>query len=656
VTEQGGNAPEMTAAQPQPAQASGLRPLVRRLRTLRGQLIIPYVLLTLVTAMVGTFVVTRLVTSSARERFVNQMYEASRVAADGIVRRERSQLQVVRLLTFTSGMPEALLEGEVNPLLGLMRPVAVNEGAELVIALNRQGREIAGLVLPPGEELYRQTAASDFSGVSEVMQVLTGTADARGDKYVGVIETAFGDYFFTTAPVYNGEGMLTGAILVGSRIDQLARDLKTESLADIILQARDGRLLATTFAEPDEGYDAIVFDPGRASTLTVTELGKFELSGREYQAAYGPWYLREQPMGVMGAVLPSNFLVAQESTWRWVFSGIFAFGTAAIMLLGFWLAQNIAYPILRLRSMAQAVASGDLRQESGLQRPDEIGDLAKAFDTMTERLQMRTAEAERLYAEAIERNRQLAEMYERLQAAQRQLVQSEKLAAVGQLAAGIVHDVKNPLGVIKGLAEELLEDPLEGAGAIEAYRQIRDNATRANSIVTDLLVFARQSTTAMSRRDLRETIEGSLRLTDYLLRKGKVQVEKRLPAGSVLATYDPQQIQQVLINLFQNAVQAMPDGGTLRVSMTVEDSSAVVAVQDTGCGIDPQVMPRIFEPFFTTKPEGQGTGMGLAVSYGILTRHGGSIEVASEVGRGSTFTLRLPTDSADAGSAKESAA
>jgi two-component system, NtrC family, sensor kinase len=309
-----------------------------------------------------------------------------------------------------------------------------------------------------------------------------------------------------------------------------------------------------------------------------------------------------------------------------------------------------------LRTMAQAVASGDLKQESGLERPDEIGDLAKAFDTMTERLQMRTAEAERLYAEAIERNRQLAEMYERLQAAQRQLVQSEKLAAVGQLAAGIVHDVKNPLGVIKGLSEELLEDPLEGAGAIEAYRQIRDNAARANSIVTDLLVFARQSTTAMSRRDLRETIEGSLRLTDYLLRKGKVAVEKKLPTSSVYATYDPQQIQQVLINLIQNAVQAMPDGGTLRVAMTVEDSKAVISVQDTGTGIDPGVMPRIFEPFFTTKPEGQGTGMGLAVSYGILTRHGGSIEVASQVGQGSTFTLRIPTDSLDVTSVKESAA
>jgi two-component system NtrC family sensor kinase len=656
VTEPGDEAPAKTTEAPRAGLSGGLGRLVQRLRTLRGQLIIPYVLLTLVTAMLGTYVVTRLVTSSVRERFVNQMYEASRVAADGVVRRERAQLRILRLVTFTSGMPEALLRGEVNPLLALMQPVAINEGAELVIAVDRRGREIAGLTLPPDETTYRLSTGSDFSGVPSVMQVLTGKADARGDKYVGLIQTSFGHYFFTAAPVYSTDGALTGAILVGTRLEQLAKDLKSESLADIILQDQNGDLLATTIAEPDEGFSVILLDAARAASLTATVLEPLELSGREYQAAYGPWYVREQPMGTMGVVLPSNFLVTQESTWRTVFSGVFALGTAAIMLLGFWLAQNIARPILRLRTMAQAVASGDLKQESGLERPDEIGDLAKAFDTMTERLQMRTAEAERLYAEAIERNRQLAEMYERLQAAQRQLVQSEKLAAVGQLAAGIVHDVKNPLGVIKGLSEELLEDPLEGAGAIEAYRQIRDNAARANSIVTDLLVFARQSTTAMSRRDLRETIEGSLRLTDYLLRKGKVAVEKKLPTSSVYATYDPQQIQQVLINLIQNAVQAMPDGGTLRVAMTVEDSKAVVSVQDTGTGIDPEVMPRIFEPFFTTKPEGQGTGMGLAVSYGILTRHGGSIEVASQVGQGSTFTLRIPTDSLDVTSLKESAA
>ena len=656
MAEQSDRVHESPEAPPRGNLLEGLQRARSRLGTLRGQLIIPYVLLTLVTAMVGTYVVTRLVTSSVRERFVNQMYEAGRVAADGVVRRERSQLRVLRLVTFTAGMPEALQRRGVNPLVALVQPVVVNESAEAVIAVSTDGREIIGLIQPAGGSGYTLTTGSDFSGEAVVQQVLSGTADARGDKYVDIIETAYGPYLFTSAPVYTEDGTLAGAVLVGSHLDRMVADLKAESLADIVLQAADGSLLATTVAEPDEGYAALLLPAATTSDLTGTLLRQFGLSGREYQAAYSPWFVRDQVLGTLGAVLPSNFLVTTESTSRTVFSGVFALGTAAIMLLGFWLAQSIARPILRLRTMAQSVAAGDLEQESGLERTDEIGDLARAFDTMTQRLQARTAEAERLYGEAIERNRQLAEMYERLQAAQRQLVQSEKLAAVGQLAAGIVHDVKNPLGVIKGLAEELLEDPLEGAGAIEAYRQIRDNATRANSIVTDLLVFARESATAMTRRDLRETIEGSLRLTDYLLRKGKVRVEKAMPSAPLYVTYDPQQIQQVLINLIQNAVQAMPDGGDLKVALSVVDSKAVITMRDSGVGIPPDVMPRIFDPFFTTKPEGQGTGMGLAVSYGILTRHGGQIEADSQPGQGATFTLALPLEPKPEASAKESAA
>lgn len=242
----------------------------------------------------------------------------------------------------------------------------------------------------------------------------------------------------------------------------------------------------------------------------------------------------------------------------------------------------------------------------------------------------------------MERNRQLAEMYQRLQQAQMQLVQSEKLAAVGQLTAGIVHDVKNPLAVIKGMAEELLEDSNGRPEVEEAVQVIRDNAARANAIVTDLLKFARQSTPQLTQRDLRETVEGSLRLTGYLLRKGGVRVEQKIPDREVPIVYDAQQVEQVLINLIQNAVQAMPKGGKLEVELRHRDGGAEIRVRDTGTGIPADVLPKIFDPFFTTKPEGQGTGMGLSVSYGIIARHGGQIEVESQVDEGTTFVIRLP--------------
>ena len=624
------------------ARLSAALSLPRPLASLRGQLIVPYVVLTLLTAMVGTFIVTRLVTSSYRERFVNQLHQASGVAADGSVRREQWHLSTLRLMAFTEGVPEAFARMDSETLVEVLWPLALNEGVEAVLALDEHGREIVGLLQQPGTADYQRTQGSSLAGQPAVDRVLAGESDPRGDKFVGFLETSFGSYLVTSAPVRLGEE-LVGVVLVGTRLDTLSAEFKSLSLADVILLSPEGALLATTMPQMGEGIEVLELTPGQVDSLGQQPLTRsFELYGREYEGEYAPWQVRGERQAILAVVLPRSFLVAAESTSRIGFSALFGVGTVAIIVLGYLLAQSIARPILKLRTMAQAVASGDLDQQSGLRRPDEIGELAQAFDVMTGRLQSRTAEAERLYGEAVERNRQLAEMYQRLREAQTQLVQSEKLASVGQLTAGIVHDVKNPLAVIKGMAEELLEDTNGRPEVAEAVQVIRDNATRANTIVTDLLKFARQSTPQLTQRDLRETVEGSLRLTGYLLRKGGVRVEQKLPDHEVPIVYDAQQIEQVLINLIQNAVHAMPKGGKLEVELSHKDGGAELRVRDTGMGIPPEVLPKIFDPFFTTKPEGQGTGMGLSVSYGIIARHGGQIEVESQVDEGTTFIIRLP--------------
>jgi signal transduction histidine kinase len=198
--------------------------------------------------------------------------------------------------------------------------------------------------------------------------------------------------------------------------------------------------------------------------------------------------------------------------------------------------------------------------------------------------------------------------------------------------------------VIKGLAEELHEEMGTHPSISGQLQTIRDSANRASTIVVDLLKFARQSTPEMQVRDVRETIRSSLRLTEYLTRKGKVEVTVDMPDETVMVTYDAQQIEQVLINLITNGVQAMPNGGTLRVSLGKAEGAVAIAMQDTGTGIPKQIQGRIFDPFFTTKPEGEGTGLGLSVSFGIISSHGGKIEVESEFGWGSTFTVLLPID------------
>ena len=624
------------------AMAESLITRFPHLARLQARLIVPYVLLTLLTALAGTYIVTRLVTSSVRERFVNQLLEAGRVSADAVVRRERTHLTDLRLLVFTEGVPAAVVTGDGEALRALLLPLMLNNAMEVVAAVDEEGRELLTLARDPLTGEVLTTAGADFGGWDLVARALLGEVDARGDKHVGLVNTARGVYLFTSAPVRNAGGRQVGVMLRGSNLEALLAEIRSQALADLAVFDLNGGLLAATLPTPVEGFEALRPEAADRYGSAPMRTRDLTINRRSYQAIYAPLVVRQQQVGLLAVVLPSHYLVSTEATSRNTFSLMFTLATVAVIVLGYRLSQSIARPILRLREMSQAVAAGDLDQRSGLAGADEIAELANAFDGMTLRLRERTAEAARLYAETLRRNQELAEINSRLQTAQQQLVQSEKLAAVGQLTAGIVHDVKNPLAVIKGLAEELREEP----GLPEPLRAqlgvIRENAARANTIVSELLTFARQSAPEMKRADLRASVEAALRLTEYLARKGGVRVIPDLPGRAVLATYDPQQIEQVLINLIQNAVQAMPAGGTLRAALGQAGRAVAVAISDTGVGIPTEHLGRVFDPFFTTKPAGEGTGLGLSVSYGIVSRHGGRITVESAVGRGTTFTVLLP--------------
>jgi signal transduction histidine kinase len=614
----------------------------RRLANLRTELIVPYIILTLLIAMVGTFVITRLVTSSIRERFVNQMIEASRVAADGVVRQEQRNLSLLRLLVFTQGVAPALAQRDTAALQQLLLPLALNHHGELITTIDRDGREVLTLAYDPQTKQYQSSSGADFSQLDLVTRALQGQADATGDKFASLLSTPQGPYLLTSAPVRDETNTIVGALLIGTRLSTLVSDLKTQTYADIIALDRQGQLLATTLPEPEGGYAELERAAVSAGSIGSAATHDLQLYGRAYQIAFTPLLIRQQAAGNIGVVLSSNYLVDTASTSRDTFSLFFAFITVAVIVLGYVLSTSIARPILRLRALSQAVAAGDFDQKTELNRPDEIGELAEAFDTMTLQLRERTDEAARLYAETVQRNTELAEINARLQSTQQQLVQSEKLAAVGQLTAGIVHDVKNPLTVIKGLAEALQDDPELKPYANTELALIRESAAKANQIVSDLLTFSRQSTPEMHQQDLKATVEAALRITAYLTRQASVQVMTALPEQSVYMTYDAQQIEQVLVNLIQNAIHAMPQGGTLRVSLSQAGEAVALAVQDTGVGIPPENLRRIFDPFFTTKPAGEGTGLGLSVSYGIITRHHGRIDVESTVGHGTTFTILLP--------------
>ncbi len=635
----GGNGPP-----PETVEQSTLAKLLALFASLRAKLIIPYVILTVLIAMVGVFVITNLVTSSVRERFINQLLEASRVAGDGIVRQERVHLEDLRLMAFTDGVGAAINSHDPDALQELLFPIALNNDIQAITVVDLDGAELITLAKHPVSGSYITTEGGDFSQFAIVREILTSSQDQLGDKFAGLMDTSFGPYLFTSAPVRDADGNLLGVMLAGTRMESLLAEMKAQSLADVVMLDNDGSLFSTTFAKPDEGFGAVEINPSLINEADPSITLDFELYGRDYKATYAPLIIRQSKTGILGVALPSNFIITTMVTSRNTFTLIFTLATVATIVVGYLLAQSIARPILRLRKVSQAVAAGDLNQDTGLRGVDEIGELASAFDIMTLRLRERTAEAARLYDESVSRNDELKEINARLQTAQAQLIQSEKLASVGQLTAGIVHDVKNPLAVIKGLAEELGEEFGLDPTTKEQLGTIRESAGRASTIVTDLLKFARQSTPELERRDLRETIQASVRLTEYLARKSNVVVKMDMPSSAVMVSYDAQQIEQVLINLIGNAIQAMKNGGTVRINLSEVGGTVAIAVQDNGIGIPEKNLQRIFDPFFTTKPEGEGTGLGLSVSFGIVTRHGGKIDVESKPGLGTTFTVLLPIE------------
>ncbi|MGH7720982.1 MAG: ATP-binding protein, partial [Gemmatimonadaceae bacterium] len=226
-----------------------------------------------------------------------------------------------------------------------------------------------------------------------------------------------------------------------------------------------------------------------------------------------------------------------------------------------------------------------------------------------------------------------------------QLRQSEKLAALGELVAGVAHEVNNPLTGISAFAQLLQEDPLS-SDQMESVQLIKREADRAVAVIRDLLTFARKTGPRNVPVDLNDLIEQTLRLRAYGIRTAGITVSMSLDPALRAVQGDDRQLQQVLLNLVVNAEHAMAVVKPRALSIrTANDADRVVVeVSDSGAGMSPEVQKRIFEPFFTTKPEGKGTGLGLSVSYGIVQTHHGTLTVQSAPGSGTTFRVSLPAE------------
>jgi len=311
-------------------------------------------------------------------------------------------------------------------------------------------------------------------------------------------------------------------------------------------------------------------------------------------------------------------------------------------------ARNIFEPLERMNSAIGAIERGDTGARVGeVSSSDEIGRLARQFDRLLDTLHARNLELRRWGDEldrmVAQRTQALAQANAELIDTQRQLVMSEKLAAIGQLTAGVAHEINNPVAVMQGnldLARELLGDAVEPVR--NEIKLIDQQIDRIRLIVAKLLQFARPSEFAgyVEAVDVNALIGDCLLLVRHLLQKGNIAIVQQRTATRTIAI-NRNELQQVLINLLVNAIHAMADGGTLSLATRDwDDRGVTVSVKDTGQGIRAEDLSRIFDPFFTTKKT-QGTGLGLSISYALVERYGGRIGVDSTYGAGAEFTVWL---------------
>lgn len=322
-----------------------------------------------------------------------------------------------------------------------------------------------------------------------------------------------------------------------------------------------------------------------------------------------------------------------QSTQRtlWILSLL---GIAVSAGVVWFCVKRATEPLRKLRDAAEAVGRGDFSQRLKVKTDDELGQLGQTFNKMSVNLQVSRAELEKAL--------------ETLKSTQAQLIQREKLSAVGEFVAGVAHELNNPLTSLIGFAELLQMSGIDEKQAAHVNFIVK-SSQRCHKIVQNLLGFARQHAPERKVVKVSDAIDAVIELLAYEVRTSNIELATDYDPTLPLIIGDTHQLQQVILNILNNARQAIMDTqkpGRIRVTTERAGHLVKVIVTDNGPGITAENLRKVFDPFFTTKPVGQGTGLGLSLCYGIIKEHGGTIHVASEFGAGATFTIELPSASA----------
>lgn len=618
--------------------------------SIRFKVTLPYLLLTLIVAATGAYVVTRLVSNSLNERLHNQLIQAGRVVSDSLVTQERKQVSDLRFMAYTRGLGEALEAGNNDQVAGLVRPIAIVRNLESVFIFNSQGQEINHLIRQPNGEWGDVTQPGQPATLSIVDQLLKeNSADSPPKRQIAIDSIDKRYYYFTTLPVIS-DGRVVGAVVVGTSLNTLLPMLKNMAVADVILYNASGQSIASTFEAQDDLYQLTISIPADdyqsiVKNDNVVQGRDLEVGARAYSLAYGPLKIADDRLAVFAVALSKEFVATAESTNRWLYVFLYGGAMLLVIVIGFYVSRLIIVPLFKLMRTSRAIAGGDLTKRTEIKSSDEIGVLANTFDEMTDHLQQRTLELEKT-------NRIL----EQMDAAKMRFIQ----------VAG--HELRTPLTLVQGYAQMIEVKAKENNEYINYTNGILEGTGRMVEIIDNMLDVSRIDSNLLEANfvevQLNDIIERVRKTFESALVERKLKFLSEGLGSLPVIMGDKELLYKLFYHVIVNAIKYTPDGGCVTVNgYTVHTDAAPqieISVHDTGIGVAPENQELVFEKFYQTgdvllhssgktKFKGGGPGLGLAIARGIVNAHRGKIWLESPgfdetALRGTSVFVRLPID------------